>query len=351
VHGRIRGFDGIRALAAGAVVSIHLHFKPFDGRFEGLVQPVTAFFLLSGYLITTKLLIERDATGTISLRRFWQNRVVRILPVYVVFLAAIRLGMENNWLWPTTIEHWNYAATYRSNFVPTQYRSVHLWATWSLAIEEHFYLVWPLVMGALYRWRVLLTGAVLALCAGVRLWLYTHPQHFGAYAPLEWTIPAADPILAGALLAFWHRRRGPRPCGGARSHVVALGGIALLAVMLHRTESPTVAVTQWYLLLAGIAVLLGWIVDNQQSLVVRALEVAPLRFLGTISYGIYVWQAFVIGVRPEWTRYWWQRMPFALFVIVGLATLSWYAVERPFLRLKARSRTPAAEEELEPVLV
>ncbi len=156
----IQGLDGVRGLAALSVVFTHLHGW---SRLEdiGLLSPrvtpllngrsgVQAFFVLSGFLITLLLIAEFERTGTVSLRNFFWRRALRILPLYYLFLvlATVIYLVDHR---VSSVTSLVYAGTYLYNFIPISHYTSFLGHTWSLAVEEHFYLVWPVVFFAFYR--------------------------------------------------------------------------------------------------------------------------------------------------------------------------------------------------------
>ena len=163
---RINGFDGVRGLSAIAVVLSHLHvYQWLEDR--GLLSPaitpmltgttgVQAFFILSGYLITHLLIGEIDHTGTVSIKKFYIRRTLRIFPLHVLFLAlaTVIYALDPR---VTTMPSLLYAAGYAYNFVPIGIYTPFLGHTWSLAVEEHFYLLWPFLFLTLFvRHRKLL---------------------------------------------------------------------------------------------------------------------------------------------------------------------------------------------------
>lgn len=346
MNGRIRGLDGVRAICAWAVVGIHLNMVPhLPAPLRNLVEPVSVFFVLSGFLITSNLLREQQETSSISLLRFWRNRAVRIFPVYFAFLTVIAIEMHTHWLgWArVTGQHFTYAASYVSNFLPRPNYSGHLGATWSLAVEEHFYLVWPVLLVLVWRWRVHAAALILVACVAARIFIVSTSDEV---MTLRWTIPAADALLIGCLLAFIHQRRTRFPVQKVSSRTHAAAGLTLCAASMLIVASRAVQAVQKTALFIGFALLLGWIVDNQESVAVGILDWKPLRFFGTVSYGIYVWQAIWISTGPADQLHWPQKFPQAIPIIAATAIASYYVIERPFMRLKApRLQTASYESE------
>ena len=167
--GHIRGLDGIRALSVLAIIAFHTGLNSVPGGYYG----VDAFFVLSGFLITSLLVKEWQGSGTVRLRRFWAGRARRLLPAVLLLVAVMGIVMA---VVPSLLATPNIVGDALSTmFYFSNWFSIHngvtyfsataqpspLLHTWSLAIEEQFYLVWPLVVlavlklgrGRLYRWR------------------------------------------------------------------------------------------------------------------------------------------------------------------------------------------------------
>ena len=164
-HNKITSLDGLRALAVMAVMLVHIGFPGFV--LGGL--GVDLFFALSGFLITHLFIREHRLSGRVNLLQFWVRRCLRLMPVYWVYLSAITVSIMLGY--GELHEHagWTpneYIASmwlYFVNYVPSggiwseQHLTIHLW---SLAIEEQFYLVWPLVIMMLFRSRFVLRGMI-----------------------------------------------------------------------------------------------------------------------------------------------------------------------------------------------
>ncbi len=339
---RIRGFDGVRALAALTVIAVHAGaFMGLGSRAAALVQPVTLFFVLSGFLISRNLLVEQHVTGRVQVIRFWWHRALRLLPGYFTVLAATAALAWLGAISPITGRHLALAAGYLANFVDRAHYTHPLAATWSLAVEEHFYLVWPLVLLAVPRGRLrrLVVGllACLTACLVVRALLTMHPHLLAGFFWNRFTVPAADALVVGCILAVVAARRHPllptRSLTPARLWLAPVAVASYLAPLwLPAAPAWGWATTGYYLQLVGMAVGLWLVVTNQRSWPVRMLEVAPLRLLGTISYGVYLWQGVVLGTGPGDQRHAWQQLPQSLILIVAMATASWLLVERPVQR-------------------
>jgi peptidoglycan/LPS O-acetylase OafA/YrhL len=353
------GLDGLRALAVAGVVLYHAGVSWMPGGFLG----VDVFFVLSGYLITSLLLAERRRKGRVGFKAFWARRARRLLPavllvVFVCLLAASTIARDD--LARTRgdalaslvyLTNWHLIAASHSYFNAFGRPSL-LQHLWSLAVEEQFYLFWPLVlMGSLEllgrRYTVVLT-VLLALASTALMWGLYDPNQDPSRVYYGTDTRAAT-LLVGALLAFaW-------PLGGfgdevSRRAARVLDGVgcaALLAVLVLfvRTQD----YDPWlyrggFLLVALCTAVLIAVVVHPASLLGRALGTRMLRWIGIRSYGIYLWHWPVMMLsRPGIDVPW--RGTFVVLaqiaVTVGLAALSYRYVEMPVRGGSAQRRLRA----------
>ena len=347
VAGRSRhepALDGLRGLAVAVVVLFHL--DRLGGGFLG----VDLFFVLSGYLITALLLAERRRTGSIGLGGFWARRARRLLPALVVLLAGVavlllaltpegqRAGFRDDAL--ATL---GYVANWQRMFADVGYWDMFsqpspLDHMWSLAVEEQFYLLWPLVAVVVLRLgrgspralgAVALVGAAgsFVLLAATYDPLDTNRAYFG-------TDTRIGPTLLGAALAAIPLGVGRRR--GRATGLVAVGAMAVLAWSVVAVDG----VAPWYyrggLLVFGLAavVVVRGVTGGAGGPLAAALSWAPLRWLGTVSYGVYLWHWPVIvyvtadrvgvdGVVLDLGR---------VALTLALAALSFVLVEQPIRR-------------------
>lgn len=335
-----RGLDGLRAIAAGVVVLFHLGLGGARGGWLG----VDLFFVLSGFLITTLLLEECDRNRRLSLRRFYARRALRLFPaLYALVLAALALSFVTRS--PAAASSIRgealAAATYSMDVFKGEFATKYLVHTWSLAVEEQFYLLWPLVLGALMRKRVrptyiavlcivLVTGAALGR---------------GLFETGDNVVMAtrADGILLGCAVALVrHHRPTSRLVGWLRSAwPLALGVLAIAfsgAVELSQKSGFGVTVAG----LASMSVILQ-VVDRPSAALDRALSIAPLVAIGKVSYGLYLWHVFVFrvlsGLRPHLPLL--VHRAALLTATAAVTVASYFVIERPALRLKSRFTAPA----------
>jgi peptidoglycan/LPS O-acetylase OafA/YrhL len=217
--------------------------------------------------------------------------------------------------------------------------------TWSLAVEEHFYLVWPVVFAASFkRGR---KGLVIGLAAFVVSSLVLHflllRQPFAQeYFISRWSFIAGSSIAfgcIGALLISARRDGIVNPEFFARRSVLLVGIVLFLNSLYVGAGSWFIQnVVSGYVRSAGLLLIILWIYKNQRAAVVRLLETPLLRYIGTISYGIYMWQGFFLSTGPKRLpgEFWPPNQYVGLLMLVIVAPLSFRYFEQPFLRLKDR---------------
>ena len=340
--------DGLRALAVASVIAYHFGYGWAKGGYLG----VDTFFVLSGFLITSLLLAEFSRDSRINLRSFWARRARRLLPALFVVLAAI--AAYGKWWMPAEsrgalrgdgLAALFYSANWRFIFEHSSYFSLFaspsmLEHTWSLAIEEQFYLLWPLIVVAclaLGRGRraplaVLATATVIASALLMAHLAGADPSraYFG-------TDTRVHSLLVGAVLALVLERRHVDVTGVGGRILRCMGALALLGVVAAYVTIGDGRLFMYrggFLVFAlGVAVVIAAAVQPHGP--VRALlSLAPLVWIGTISYGLYLWhwpvqlvltpnRIHLDGVALDLAR---------VGVTVACATVSYFAVELPIRR-------------------
>ena len=350
--GRLPSLDGIRGVAIATVVFSHAvgteRFPRWlDWPAHDASLAVRTFFVLSGFLITRLLTEEADRAGRVSLAGFYRRRAVRILPVlwaYLLFVATL------GWAGASPLRWWQplvpLTFTNGFQFWPRVGLPWSLLHTWSLAVEEQFYLVWPVAFAAarVVLPRRLQSGTlVLGLVAtGVwgpfaRAWMYVRPRDTGLIYTF---IGNADLIAWGCGLALvWHAR--PSAVRRCLSWRPAWGRAAAVTVVLGmpwyvgRAFGVQYVWAGWSAQAAAIAYLIGSLVEVRRGLSYRLLNAKPLVCVGLLSYGLYVWQQpFLVPANGGHAGHLWQRWPVNLACAAAATVASYWLVERPARRFR-----------------
>ena len=348
----VAALDGLRAFAVLAVIFYHMGL----GWAPGGLMGVTVFFVISGYLINGLLVAEFEGSGTISLPQFWLRRVRRIIPAVLLALAGtlVLCALVSPALF----------AKARSDLLPSLFFFNNWWQIfhnvsyfeaaaapsplthyWSLAIEEQFYIVWPLLLLALFKLRVpkKTIAAIVAVLAAASI---------GEMALLY--SPSADPsriyygtdtraasLLIGAFLAlvwpstiFGHRRTQSHSAGSrAAFNVVGAGALTALVVVVATTSSYTSFPYRGGIALVSVlTALLIAVLVVPNTWVARLLQLKPLVWIGKRSYGMYLWHYPIILATSRITSTievpWWVRVA-QLVIIFAISDLSFRFVETP----------------------
>jgi peptidoglycan/LPS O-acetylase OafA/YrhL len=338
----IPALDGFRMVAVFLVIFFHFGFDAVPGG-DGVMM----FFVLSGFLITWLLIKEHERTGAISFRAFYRRRTLRIFPAFYGFwLLIVGAGLVLHGAGPSA-HAWS-AFFYVSNYYSalTGHPVSAFSHTWSLAIEEQFYLLWPLVFVCCRGSLPLLTRVLVTLIASVALNRLVLVFVFAVdgsylYSALDTRV---DQLLIGCLTAVLLRRRAlewlwSRVCCHPVAPLVTVsllvGSVAFGEQVLWRYRD----VAGYTVHAVLYAVLIVQLVALSDSPLWSWLNSAPARFLGLISYPLYLYQEVTLySVREAL-----QQQPVivqllaAIAVTVGVASMSYYVIERPFLRMKHRA--------------
>jgi peptidoglycan/LPS O-acetylase OafA/YrhL len=346
--------DGIRAVSILGIMANHGGF----GWAAGGVISVDVFFVLSGFLITMLLMKEWTRTGTIRLGAFWGRRARRLLPALFVLLGGIAVyavvvtsSVSGSALRGDALStlfyfsNWHQIFTGQSYFAQVSGASPLL-HTWTLAIEEQFYLVWPIVVILVLKWsrspKVLLAVAVLGvLASATEMAVLFHPGvdpsrlYYG-------TDTRAQDILTGAALGIVLFRRAPATSSRSRLALssVAVVGAAVFAVEWIRINRSADLTYRGGFLLADVMValvILG-VTLAPAGLPARILSFGPLAYVGRISYGLYLWHwpIFLVVDHARTGLEGWPLFAVRLAVTFAAALLSWYLVEVPVRQMTFR---------------
>jgi peptidoglycan/LPS O-acetylase OafA/YrhL len=352
----VPALDGVRGVAVLLVVGLHYgqiwHKLRPGGAVPGGYVGVDIFFVLSGFLITSLLVGESAQTGRVRFRHFYARRALRLLPaLYVMLLAYLaytqvvdgKLGDELKASLSVVFYAANFAQIY---FLKSMVKSP-IGLTWSLAIEEQFYVLWPalLVFGVLRfahtRATVLWViggGAVLSAAVRFAVW------NFGSGFPAAYMRPdcRADGLLLGALCAFlWRWDLLPTKW---LTHA-AIVGAAFLVYVVFFVQARDFMFNGGFALVSLAAAAIVLTVANGGPGFTRAMAFGPLRAVGRVSYGAYLWHP--LGLRIALHSVHTSNRLELLLASVGLTTTfvvaSWFLVEQPFLRLKRRVASPVLQ--------
>jgi peptidoglycan/LPS O-acetylase OafA/YrhL len=348
--GNIPSLDGIRALAVSVVFLAHSgleHLLP-----GGL--GVTIFFVLSGYLISTLLRSEHAATAQLDFRAFYLRRLLRLMPPLLVVTAlagllAVWRGIDGEFSTAGLLAVLLYFGNYF--VIATDFADVPagLAVVWSLAVEEHFYLVYPLLALVLLRiGRIDRSVATLAaLCVAILVWRCWLATHGASEAHLSMaTDTRVDAILFGCLLAVWKNPWLEPPLRSFKRDAWLIGAAlaTLLFTLLYRDALFRVTL-RYSLQSMAVAVLIYMAVAHARHWSFRWLNAQPLVYLGSISYTVYLVHHVVLLAiekhRPQWN--WMTATTIAMVVTLAIAEPMRRWVEEPCARMRRRLHKRTAQ--------
>src|SRR5580698_5573861 len=354
--------DGMRACAVLAVMMFHGGIPHMDGGFMG----VDAFFVLSGFLITSLLLGEWRQALTIKLGAFWARRARRLLPalllmlLFVAFFAsvivpkgtygALRLDALATLLY---VSNWHFILV-NSNYFNETSASSPLLHTWSLAVEEQFYVIWPLVvLGVLHFTRSL--RALFALCCAAAvasaIWMYhvydgglnTNRAYLGTDTRSQCLFIGCALAVGLVLLTQRRHEEGRLAAGelwrpesstgrmlcGVLGVLGAAGAVALWVVTTSTSTFPYSG--GFFLIGLSVASVILAAVGAPRSLVPRMLSWSPVRYVGRISYGLYIWHwpIFIWLDHSRTGLYGYELFALRVLVTFAVSVVSFHLVERP----------------------
>jgi peptidoglycan/LPS O-acetylase OafA/YrhL len=363
MNNRVQALTGLRAVAVTLVVLGHAEHTRAGGYTHGLAPlrliadgrlGVLIFFVLSGFLITRQLDDELARSHRLRLGRFYAKRALRIWPAFYVYLLAIAALAYAGWLDVTprqlayaALHLWNYAGLVglAADNLRHPDGAWYLGHFWTLALEEQFYWLWPLLLAGLYRRRgqrvlIVLIVLIVAVPLGRAATYFAAPALRGQLGMMLHT--GVDPILVGCWIALnaerldaWIRAWPRRSRAPTAIVLVLLVAMPIVEARLGGFWYATYGVT----LEAGLAgLLIAVLIARPDFWFSRLLRTRAFGFVGTISFSLYLWQQLFMHPGGPAT------LPFPLGVAAALAAaaLSHACIETPFLRIKDRLSQPAA---------
>lgn len=348
--GHVPFLDGLRGIAILVVLAVNTGLPHASGWFIG----VDIFFVLSGFLITSLLLYEWKEIGGIRLKNFYVRRVLRLFPALVALLAVLctyavffQTPAEASITYRGSFVTLFYAANWVQAFNPVGFTGA-LGHAWSLSVEEQFYLLWPLALVLIMRSRlssrkvigILVTSIVLS--ALWRAFLWNEGAHYvRVYCGLD---TRADALLTGCLacvLLASGSVRASRP--PAFLKLASFFAVGLLIVVGTIATYESGYLYNGVLTLVGLAtaILIISLVCFPRGMLAKALSHPVLRWIGQISYGMYLWHfpVFQILAMRKFEQFHVPAFAVHLLracVVIALASASYYILEKPFLSLKKR---------------
>jgi peptidoglycan/LPS O-acetylase OafA/YrhL len=336
--------DGVRAIAVGGVLIHHLlvALPNFETTVPWGLVGVRLFFVLSGFLITGLLIHALDTGGDALdrprvMKQFYIRRALRIFPIYYLVLAAAwavgsaEIQEQLPWLATYTYNLWvSHLGWFTASFA-------HFW---SLCVEEQFYLVWPWLVVFAPR-RHVFVYAIVMVIAGPAYRYVALVYEFNDVALYALTPSSLDALGLGALLALVTRGYPVSERFERRLRLLALP-LCVLGLVAIRWSHTADAVLYETFVAVGCLWLVAAASRGFRGVAGRVLEARPVMYLGKISYGVYVYHLLIrdtfkldflpIGVVPK------EILDFVIYTAatIALASLSWFALERPILRLKDR---------------
>ena len=342
--------NGLRAISILLVILSHLGkekhnvFKdlyaikwlnPFIYFFTDGGIGVNVFFVISGFLITSLMIKEEVHSQTISLKQFYIRRTLRIFPAYFFLLAVYAIIQLLGYIYISP-SSWLTAVTYTKYF--NWWNDEYTDHAWSLSIEEHFYLLWPLIFLMGNKARKAIGFCLILLVPIIRVITYFHPVWWIGELTIFYRI---DTIAIGCLCALYKDEllHKLRPYWSWLFYASLLGMILLKFVPVFTTKHNInlnvffvpFGKTSGTLANAFIAIIMMYSVFNTNGIWFKLLNSRLLNYIGVLSYSLYLWQEFFIFVPFCDNMY-----PFNIVCIPFAAMFSYYVIEKPFLTLKNR---------------
>ncbi len=329
IEGRIPSLDGLRTISVTLVVIAHFLYTVGYSDYLNLgILGVRFFFVISGFLITGLLLKEFNKTRSISLTKFYFRRTLRIFPPYYFYLLVLFIATKFG-LFDVPGKSFIAPVTYTSNYFASEYWE--LLHTWSLSVEEQFYLIYPFILLVLGRHKIVwVLGALILLCPFLRLidfQIFDQSQKMWIYYGFH---ANADGLATGCLLAIFYQQLQKSRWYQKLLETRLFFLIPIFLIWLNSQIDPR----QFYLgvvfTLSNLLIVLclDWAITNYQNWFGIFLNSRPMTQIGVMSYSIYLWQQpFLKTTDPQWFNY----FPYNFIGIALFSTFSYYLVEKFWL--------------------
>jgi peptidoglycan/LPS O-acetylase OafA/YrhL len=333
--------DGVRAIAVFMVIFFHFFFElnlpTLLTRIANFGRTgVSLFFVLSGFLITRILIATKDSPNYFS--SFYVRRSLRIFPLYYLFLVLIFIILplfSGKPFPPFDLQLYNW--TYLQNFA-LAFRWPHVSPRhlWSLSVEEHFYLFWPILIYLLSIRKIVFASVlIIAMAFMVKYFMIEHD-----YVPYYFTFARIDELAMGALLAILEIKNKLIDKNANKflliSVIFAIPTIVLLVIFTDM-DNTIIQIIKYNLLAFTFLGLVGYIISlRETSWIKRVLRTKPMVFLGKISYGLYIYHPLCIAT--VWNIF--SKMNLAILFVIAVgftvlvASASYFLFELNFLKLK-----------------
>jgi peptidoglycan/LPS O-acetylase OafA/YrhL len=345
---------GIRAFLVGAVLVYHANFQAFPGQWAAIQM----FFVLSGFLITVILDREGKRNGRISLKSFYSRRVARLYPPLLlvvaglaIYVAFVHVANVSQRVWGDSAAALFYYADYRQAFGHAPFFGF-LAQTWSLSIEEQFYIIWSVLMVvavAIHRRRLAYVFAAVGLLLSVadRLYLLLRAPHFtgAVFARTYYAFDSrADAILLGCLLGLLasdgYLTNWPRWARRALTVAAAVSTAAMVWILLYAPlNREGLLVWQLPACSLGCAVIIVYLVICPTGLGSKFVGLGVFVFLGDLSYTLYIVHFPVyLALQPDGTHWgFWPTQAARTAIMFAIAIASWFLMEKPLMAWRQRS--------------
>lgn len=296
---------------------------------------VNVFFVISGFLITSIMLQEEEQTKTISLKNFYIRRTLRIFPAYYFMLLIYFFLNHFDYIYISNAS-WLTALTYTKYFNWTlDWYTAH---AWSLSVEEHFYLFWPLLFLTGKKFRKNAAISLILIVPVIRTALHFYPIPWMDNGLTIFT--RIDSIATGCFVALYKDEILQR----IKPHIFILFIVSFISIFFLRdfyVQSKKIHLDFIFVVLGlndgtiantFIAIIMIYSIFGPEGMWFKFLNLRIMNFIGLLSYSIYLWQQILLHKSP----YWVNRMPQNIVFVLLMALFSYYVIEKPFLKLKSR---------------